>query len=206
MQAKFFFSILCITVPFHLWPSDVIILSNWQTHRESQDIRLDYRWVKIGDTLETRQMRATFTVQSSISKILENFTDPVKLSQWAAGARETKVLDLKETSWKSYTLFDVPWPFSRQDLITLNEILKTDNETRINLTSTPESLPLVPGVKRLEHYNGYWIFIPIGNNSHKVEFCSISFSKPLITRRLQDPVLQKILISSFVKFRTLSEL
>jgi hypothetical protein len=206
MQAKIFFIILCITVPFQLWPSDVKIISNWQTHKESKDIRLDYRWVKVGDTLETRQMRATFTVQSSLGKILENFTDPGKLSQWAAGARETKVLDLRESSWKSYTLFDVPWPFSRQDLITHYEIKKTGGDTRLNLSSSPGSLPMVPGVKRMEHYDGYWIFKPTGNNSYKVEFSSISFSKPLMTRRLQDPILQKILISSFVKFRTLSEL
>jgi hypothetical protein len=206
MQAKLMVLILIVVTPVTGLPSNVRIISDWQTHKELQDIRLDYRWVKVGDTLETRQMRATFTVQSSLSKIMENFTDPGKLSQWAAGTRETRVLDLQESSWKSYTLFDIPWPFSRQDLITNYEIMKTGAETRINLSSSPKSLPMVPGVRRMEHYDGYWIFRQTGNKCFKVEFCSISFTKPLVTRRLQDFVLQKILISSFAKFRTLSEL
>ena len=48
------------------------ILSDWETSRKSETVELQYRWVRVDDTLKTRELRTIFNVNASIESIVKN--------------------------------------------------------------------------------------------------------------------------------------
>ena len=47
----------------HLYANEV--LTNWETKHKTDRVTLQYRWVLLGDTLKTREMRALFLINSA---------------------------------------------------------------------------------------------------------------------------------------------
>jgi hypothetical protein len=67
------------------------------------------------------------------------------------------------------------------------------------MTGKPDRVPQQSGITRMDKYEGQWVFIPVGNGKTRVEFYSIAFSRPIVPRFIQDPVVQGILIDSINK-------
>ena len=182
------------------------ILSNWKLAKQSEDITISYRNVKVGDTLKTRQMRMTFTVRSDKETLISMFKDSEKLSAWTTGAEKCEVLNIEtDSTWTTYTLYDIPWPFKQKDLVAKDELSETASATIINLSSEPRQLPLYQGVSRLEKFEGHWKFTELINGDTKVEFVTISFTKPVVPRFIQDPIIQGILIDSVNELKDLAK-
>ena len=73
-KAGLFVALLCIVLPAQINAKD----SNpkeageWELARKTNDISIYYRWVS-NDTLETREMRATFEIEANTAQILLQF-------------------------------------------------------------------------------------------------------------------------------------
>jgi hypothetical protein len=181
------------------------VLTPWVTSRKTESVELQYRWVMVGDTLKTREMRAVFNVQATPEEIIENFHNSDKIKLWACGSKECRIYKHSNQEWVNYSVFDIPQPLPQQDLVTKYHLKMVDSKTIILITAIPEYLPYKDGVERLQHYEGSWQLIPMGNGVTRVEFSSISYTKPMLPRWLQDKILQPMMINSFENLIKLSQ-
>lgn len=179
------------------------ILSNWATAKQSDDIKIAYRLLEVGDTLKTRQMGIWFTTQASSEEILTMFTDENQLSKWSAGIKECSILEQSEPRWLTYTVYDIPWPFEQKDLVTEYNMVQEGEKTVLYLKSRPNGAPVYPDIVRLRNYEGKWIFTPAENGTTKISFYSISFSKRVLPKFIQDPVIQNVFIDSIQRLKVL---
>jgi len=177
------------------------VLTKWKVAKRSDDIQVSYRYIMVGDTLKTREMRVSFSVDAKPDSIIKMFNNSEKFAAWSAGVEECKILKVDSSSWIMYNLYDAPWPFKQRDLITEYRVEKSDSITKLIMTGKPEQLPQYEDIMRMKLYEGYWSFQPLQNGLTHVEFHTISFTGPLIPRFLQDPVLQRTFINSMNKLK-----
>jgi len=179
------------------------ILRDWKVANQSGDFQVSYRYIMVGDTLKTREMRVSFSVQAEPDSIIKLFNDANNFYKWSAGIEECEIIQSDSAPWVMYNLYDVPWPFKQRDLITEYKLVNSDTKTTLVMTGKPDLLPEYEDVIRMKLYEGYWSFEPLQNGLTHVEFHTISFTDPIIPRFLQDPVLQKTFIRSMNKLRSL---
>jgi hypothetical protein len=179
------------------------VLTNWKTAKKANGIELSYRKIKVGDTLTTRQMQISFYLESGPEQIINLFKDAENLSKWSAGIKKCEILQKEENTWTTYSLYDIPWPFEQKDLITEYKMINVGDKFSLYLTSKPKKLPYYQHISRIEKYEGYWKFTPLANGKTKVQFYSVAFSKPIVPRFIQDPIIQSVLINSISKLKTL---
>ena len=180
-------------------------VSDWETKRESGNVKLQYRWVKDQDDQEYREFRAELTISSSLPSFLRNINEEKRIAQWTARSKACKVYDKTAGGWITYTLFDIPWPFTQQDLVLKHTLHYENGNLIVTLKPLPDYLPRQKDVTRLDEYNGYWKIIPEGTDHIQVEFYYLSTKKPVLPRFIMDPILQNMLMESFTKLIALSE-
>lgn len=184
---------------------DIEVLSDWKTEKEADGIVISYRWINVCDTFKTREMKTVLRIYAKPEAIIEQFKSGEKLSSWTAGSRDCSLLQCKEHEWITYTMYDMPWPFTSNDLITRYHAVESRNCTTLTMEGMPDYIPANPDVRRIRQYSGYWKFTPQADGSTLVECYTRSFTRPLFPRFIQDPVLQGIMINSMSKFRKLAE-
>ena len=202
MQPKkiFLLFLLCVLLSNSGFSHEV--LTTWKLAEQSEDISISYRFVKIGDTLKTRQMHISFYVEANPEQMVEMFKNPNKLSAWSPGIKKCELVQEDSSSWITYNLFDIPWPFEKRDLITEYQVVKSETTVTLFLTGKPNLLPHNPDITRINN-EGYWIFKPLENGKVLVEFYTIYLSKPVIPRFIKDPIIQKNFVNSINKLRAL---
>ncbi len=181
-------------------------VSGWKTAKSSKGIIIQYRWISVGDTLETREMRSIFTIKATHSNIIKNLNSRSELAKWNSGIKLCQIYDKTDNQWITHTVYNIPKPLKQQDLITKYRVSKNSGKTTIDMNSVPEYIEHKDGVQRQENFKGLWHLFPTRAGKTLVEFRSISFSKPMLPRFIQDPILQHMFIKSFAKLRELSEL
>lgn len=179
--------------------------TTWKTARETELLKLQYRWINVDDSMNTRELRILFSVKANYHQIINCIRDPKLAKQWSVGVKACKVYDQTQNKWISYCLYNIPKPFHAQDLVTLYEIVNESSEVVIKITAQPDYLDRVPGVNRQQNYVGKWILKETLNGITQIQFYSISFTKPIFPRFVQDPITQRMLIRSFEEFIKLSE-
>ena len=203
IKKVFFLLLLALLVHSNHYGQE--ILTNWKLERQSEDIKISYRKVLVGDTFKTRQIKMTYTDSSDSESITALFKDSEKLTPWSAGAEKCKVLkDETDSSWIIYTLYGIPWPFDQKDLVTKCHLKKNGSVTIIHLTSAPQEMPYNQRVPREEKFEGQWKFTELSNGNTDVEFTSIAFTKSAVPRFIQDPIVQGILIDSANELKSLA--
>ncbi len=176
--------------------------SNWQTARETEQLKLQYRWI---DSIDTREVRILFSVKANHNQIINCIRNPRLAKQWAVGVKDYRVYDMSPDKWIAYSLYKIPKPFADQDLITRYEIVNESSEVKITITALSDYLERISGVNRQQNYSGKWILKETQNGITQIQFYSISYTKPLVPRFMQDPITQRVLIRSFEEFIKLSE-
>ncbi|MCG8306630.1 MAG: hypothetical protein MI975_04505 [Cytophagales bacterium] len=185
--------------------ASIDVISEWETKRTSERVELQYRWVIVGDTLKTRQIKSMFMVKAKPSRIVENFRHAKFLEQWALGAKTCTVFDRADDAWITHTIFDIPPPFKRQDLIAEYRLERHVDRYTICFTALPDYLPSEKGLKRMKHYTGQWEILPLGNGYTEVKYLTTAFSKHMAPRFILDPIMQRLLIESMENLIKLSE-
>lgn len=181
------------------------VLTDWKTSRQSETVELQYRWVRIGDTLKTRELRAIFDVNAPMEAILYNLSNEKEFKVWSVGVKNCQSIEHTNDGWIMYSHFDIPKPFTQRDLIARYRLEQHESRTIIHVEALPEYLPHQKGVDRMKNYSGYWILDEREGNQTQVKFHSTSFTKPIFPRFIQDPIIQRMLLKSFETLISLSE-
>lgn len=179
------------------------VLSDWELGKESDQIEISYRYLSIGDTLKTREMRISFYVDASPNRLIPMFKDAEHLKAWSARTERCEIIQSDSNTWTTYCLFNIPWPFQKKDLITEYHLTKTDSSIIISMEGKPDQVPYFKDILRMEKYEGEWSFVPLKNGKTKVELTTISFTKSNIPKYIRDPIIQSVFIDSINNLKEL---
>ncbi|MTI29946.1 hypothetical protein [Xanthovirga aplysinae] len=179
--------------------------SEWKVVKESKKVQLMSRWIVIGDSLKTRQIRIKANVKADVSDILYCLRSEEALNQWKKNARKFEVLDEKEGQWVFYTEFAIPRLFPQQDLVLQYQVKEEAEKTLVDAYSIPDYLDRTKKVKRQEKYEEHWVIRPIDGENVEVDFSSMAPTKPLLPRSVQDKFIHPMLINSFAELKSQAE-
>ena len=156
-------------------------LSDWTTRRESDLVKISDRIIRVGDTLVTREMRLSFTLDATPEKIVAMFKEADKLTRWSAGARSCEILLDVNVRWLTYSTFDFPWPFRQADLITEYRITRMNSLIQLSYKSGfSNQLNTIGNYSTQQKYEGLWLFLPNENRTTEVEFRSYALFNSVI--------------------------
>lgn len=176
-------------------------LGPWETIRQDQGVSLISRWLSFGDTLKTREISSRFVVNTNMQGILTNLVEPDRFKDWNDGVRSVRVFSRDDTSWITHIVYDIPQPFSQQDLVIMHEMKTHGRKILVNMYAVPDYVPPLKNINRQRLYFGQWELRALNSKQTEVSFSAISFSKTNIPRFLRDPIIQNKLIRSFIRLK-----
>lgn len=174
---------------------------DWKQSKQKNGITISYRKLELFETIKTRELLLEFTVSGTMDSILSQIKQPDNLSSWNDGIKSAKVLKENGPSWILHTVYKIPFPFSQQDLVASYSIEKRKDTIIISSKSLPDYIKPIKGVTR-EGYNlSQWLLISKKNGHFEIKFSAISITNSSIPRWIKDPLIQRMLIKSFSKFK-----
>ena len=179
--------------------------TDWFLAKKSNDISLYYRWIELENGLEIREMKAEFTIDAEISKIISQFSNTENYLKWAVGITKCGIEKHNDSLWYTHSVMNYPWPFKNKDLVTKHYVVEGENSTNLLIESVPGYMEQMKGIERMENYQGTWNFVKVDEGITNVNYRIVSFEKPVFPRFVQDPVIQKISINSFTELKHLAE-
>lgn len=178
-------------------------VSDWEPVKQKQGVLVKYRKLNIGDTLKVRELSVHFTVNASLDSIVFNLKQPFKIEIWNEVVRESSLLKNGDSNWISHIIYNIPYPFSQQDLITGYTLKNVNKNIVITTRSLPGYIAPLKGVHRERFNLGQWVLSPDNSGKISVTFSAVSLSNAKIPRFIKDPIIQKKLLNSFIKLKNL---
>ena len=178
--------------------------SDWELARSEDEIFIFYRWITL-DSLKTREMRAQFTIDADVDKILHQFSDADNYHSWAAGIKECRIESVSDSCWIVHNLMNYPWPFKKKDMVARCKVSRNGAETTLIILAEPKFFPEKQGIERIQNFKGEWRFVSQENGNTFVDYRVVSYTRPALPRVIQDPVIQRLFIDSFQDLKQLAE-
>jgi len=173
----------------------------WKTVKDESGITLQYRSIKLGQSIKTRELKANFTVHANKDSAFSYLHLPQKYKIWNKGSKLYTILDGDSLNWIAHSVYNIPFPLSQQDLVTDNSRVDTNQHIIINTISNPNYIPIMEDVNRIKYYIAQWVIAPKDSNVLEITFNAITLSKSYIPRFIKDPIVQNNLIKSFAIFK-----
>jgi len=192
-----------------------IVSSEWKKVHVRDDIVVSERWVTCSDGSKTRERKGEFSVQADADILLSLLKNPNKASKWMKAVSEHKIIGTRsQDEWFSYTVYDIPWPFKSQDMVSLYQIknFPESGVYRLKISSVDEDLmeeiddgfSRETDLKRLSQYKAEWIIEHKGTKVCDVRFTASSSTRPPFPRWMMDPVLIRLFEDNLMCFRDMA--
>lgn len=176
----------------------------WKIAQSDKGISIQYRNLTLNDTLETRELLVRLTANTTLEKAKNYVTLPENIIQWNDAVKDIKYVKQNSSYWIAHTLYDIPFPLSKQDLVAKYWVEYDGNTIIIHVKSVPDAIPETKGYDRESYNLSQWRLIP-KNNTITVEFAGITLSNSKIPRFIKDPIIQRKLLNSFIHLKTILE-
>lgn len=177
--------------------------SKWKQARERQGVSIYYRNLNLFNEIKTRQIAARFKLKSSsIDSIVAQIKQPNKIESWNEAVREVKLLQNNDLDWISHTVYEIPFPFTQQDLVAHYFLEKKNDKLIISSKSLPDYIDAKDGFRREGVSFSQWKLIPLENGELFVEYSALTLSNTRIPAFIKDPIIQQKLLNSFIKFKS----
>lgn len=177
--------------------TDKATKGSWRTVKNEKGITIAYRALKLKPSVKTRELKAHFTIHGNKDSAFAYLYYPEKYKEWNKGSKSYTILEGDSLQWVSHIVYDIPFPFSQQDLVTQNTKVDSNHQITINTISKPNYIPSLEDVDRIKYYIAEWVLNQKENNTVDVTFSAITMSKSYIPRFIKDPIVQNNLIKSF---------
>jgi len=184
--------------------TEIASVTSWEILKQDKGVTLSCRWVSFGDSIKSREIASHFVVSADVQCVLTNLIQPHKLLTWNDDARSLELLSSDDSTWITHTVYDIPYPFSQQDLVAKHVLLKENEKTIILMFALPDYIAPLKNVTRQQLYYGKWELSQVDDRTTEVHFSAISFSKSGIPRFIRDPIILHKLFHSFLRLKELS--
>lgn len=101
--------------------------------RQDERVTLYERWTSFpGTTVQSRQIKGVFQTPVTLEKMYTTITHESKIREWQSHLLEYRHFPDSDTTWHTYSLYDMPWPMDDQDYL-LGQTLKVRSQELIIL-------------------------------------------------------------------------
>ncbi|MCC5927916.1 MAG: hypothetical protein JJU28_01605 [Cyclobacteriaceae bacterium] len=170
--------------------------AEWTLKKSKEGIDIHYRWVGTGQD-RVRQLRTSMRLDCEVDDVVEMIRNDSASLRWVNRMVQFKNFDESENgSWYTYSEIDIPWPFQNRDLITRNQLKKTEKGAVITLLSAPDKLPDVEGLVRIETFSGEWIIDKTSVGKTQIDYLVMTEGPPLLPAWFTDPIVENGLIKT----------
>lgn len=196
LYRKFIWFALIFIIPGFLSAQETE--AGYEIVRQDEKITLYERWTNFpGSTVNSRQIKCIFQTPVSLDKMFICITNEAKIKEWQSHIVEHKYIPKNDSSWHTYSLYDIPWPLTDQDYL-LSYSIKERSESRLVLSfeySLNEKLaPVKEDVDRMPTI-GQWEFVKLSNGYTQVTY--IATSKPVsYPRFITDRIVRNNIMST----------
>jgi len=178
----------------------------WKEVKNNNGVQSFFRWVTKEDGTSFRERKGEMYIACSLPEAVRIISRPEFTPQWMSGIDECKTLgNPGNTVWYTYTLFSIPWPFSKRDLVSLNQMSSDPLQgiTVIDVICKEKYVPLKPNITRLTDYKAQWKITKLDDNSVHLSFSAASSAPPAFPRYIQDPVIERMFHNNLVRLKEL---
>lgn len=196
LYRKFIWFILFASVPGFLDAQETE--PEYEVVRQDEKIILYERWTLFpGSTVNSRQIKGIFQTTASLEEMFAAITNEAKIKEWQSHIVEHKHIPQNDTSWHTYSRYDIPWPLTDQDYL-LNYIIKERTGNRIVLEfqyALNEKLaPVKDDIDRMPTI-GQWELEKLSNGHTRVTYTATS--KPVsYPRFITDRIVRNNMMST----------
>jgi hypothetical protein len=143
-----------------------------------------------------------------MEEAIQLIADPKSTSKWMSGIEENYELKkINQYEWYTYTLFSIPWPFSKRDLVSYYKIIRNPDlkNVTIDIHSRDNYIPLKSKITRLTSYQAIWRIVQQSQGFIQISFTAASSAPPAFPRYIQDPVIEKMFHNNLIRFKEIVE-
>lgn len=155
------------------------VLTGWTIPLFAQDcdLKKDLDSIKVYtcrvDDLKFKSVKATFTVNESLSTLTAFLLDIEKYSEWQYNTVHPRILKkISEAEIIYYSIVEAPWPISDRDMVvhlTVSQDLATKTVTIIS-NGVPENIPKEEGLVRVPMSTAKWTIRRLSAKKVSVEY------------------------------------
>ena len=140
-------------------------INDWILKKNENNIKVYLR----KNEKNTSEYLAETVIGSDIESILKFILDFDNSYKWMYRLEESKILEKSnDTLFYVYFKMEMGWPLKKRDLVSDVKILREDNIVTVDLTSTPEYIPLDKNLIRIIDSKSTWTLSKIDSNKTKV--------------------------------------
>jgi hypothetical protein len=177
----------------------------WMSIKSSKDVSTYYRWVTSETGSKFRERKGIIYSECSMNEAIHYVTNADLAKKWMNNLDENynlKTININE--WYTYTLFDIPWPLNKRDMVSLYKIYSDSirKTTTIVITSMDQYVPLKPGIARIINYKAIWNIVEHGKLV-QITFHISANNPPEFPRYIQDPLIDRVFHNNLVRLKDL---
>jgi hypothetical protein len=180
----------------------------WKLCSETDKIFIYERMVKINNDHYTRERKGELRVNCNFDKVVKIMSSYESLNNWMNGVKENSLVKRSgSTSWITYNVFSLPWPFDNRDMVSEYQLnsLKAGIYIQININCVNNLVKPKKGLSRIESYKATWHIKRVNEHSVWISFSALSDTPPVVPRFIQDPIVENTFIKNLVSLRTYME-
>ncbi len=184
--------------------TDNISSGQWKMVKNSEGVKTYFRWLTNTDGSSFRERKGEILVNCSAQEVLGLVSDAGSTKKWMSGISESFDLSrISQNEWYTYTLFSIPWPFSKRDLVSYYKVIPDPARgmTIVTINCKDKYVPLKPGITRLTNYRATWTITQRGDKNTFISFNMSSSAPPAFPRFIQDPVIESIFHNNLVRLK-----
>tara|TARA_Y100000768_G_scaffold346059_1_gene293372 strand:+ start:6367 stop:6954 length:588 start_codon:yes stop_codon:yes gene_type:complete len=137
---------------------------NWELKKDKDSIKVYIRNVNES----TKEYRAETIIRSDIDNIFNTITDFDNSYKWMYKLNSSKILKKTDTLMYVYFVVDMSWPLKNRDLVSDAVIKRDIDKIKIEMSSTPDYIPLNNKLVRINKSRSIWNLEKIDDFSTKV--------------------------------------
>jgi hypothetical protein len=177
---------------------------NWKLVKRAGGVETFVRWIMNSEGTSVRERKGEMTVNCFVQDAVRLLTDAGSTHKWMSGISENYCITrIDQSEWCTYTLFSIPWPFSKRDMVCWYKMNSdpSGGSVVIAIVSKDKYVPLKSGITRLADYKATWVITPVGEKNIKIVFSATSSAPLLLPRPIQDPVIERIFHNNLVRLK-----
>jgi|WetSurSiteA1Bulk_404760.scaffolds.fasta_scaffold02624_6 hypothetical protein len=176
----------------------------WKMVKNADGVQSFVRWTTTIEGVRARERKGEMTVNCTLQDAVRLLSDGGSTAKWMSGVDENYVLArINATEWYTYTLFSIPWPFNKRDLVSYCRLVSDPSHgvANIAVVCKDKYVPLKPGITRLTDYRATWVITRLDEKNVRICFSAISTARPILPRPVQDPVIESAFHNNLVHLR-----
>jgi hypothetical protein len=177
----------------------------WMSIKSSKDVSSYFRWVTSETGSTFRERKGIIYSECSVNKAFRYITNADLAKKWMNNLDENYNLkSINKNEWYTYTLFDIPWPLNKRDMVSHYKIYSDPikKATTIIITSQEQYIPLKPGIARIHNYTAIWNIVEQGKVV-QITFHISANNPPEFPRYIQDPIIDRVFHNNLLRLKDL---